>query len=97
MAMARMTDLFTSHEAAREVEASGHAATQREACLRAVLGNPGRTSAEIAAAEGFDRYVAARRLPELRKMGFVKNGSARICKIQGRMSFTWWPASLRGH
>ena len=92
MARARNTDPFTSHEAARETEASGRASAQRRICLDEVLKNPGKTAAEIAEATGQERHAPSRRLPELREAGLVKNGTARTCSVTGRMSITWFPA-----
>lgn len=85
----RKTDPSTSHQAARDVEASGRAKTQREACLAEVVRNPGQTAAEIAAALGIERHVPSRRLPELRAAGLVSNGEARRCRIVQRLSITW--------
>ena len=91
MALARNTDPFTSHQAAREAEESGRAGAQREICLAEVLKNPGKTAAEIAAAVGLERHAPSRRLPELREDRLVKNGPGRICNVTGRMSLTWLP------
>ncbi len=91
-ARARNTDPFTSHEAAREAEASGRAGVQREVCLAEVLTKPGKTAAEIAVATGLERHAPSRRLPELRDAGLVVNGEARVCAVTGRMSITWFPA-----
>lgn len=88
-ALARNTDPPTSHEAAEQVEASGRAASQRHLCLLEVWKRSGQTAAEIAAAAGLKRHVPSRRLPELRQVGQVKNGPARICGITGNSSFTW--------
>lgn len=90
MARARRTDPRTSHEAAREAEANGRAATHRAICLEEVRKNPGRTAAEIAAATGMERHVPSRRLPELREAGFVKNVEIRVCRVTGRNSMTWY-------
>jgi len=92
MARARNSDPFTSHEAAREAEASGRASAHRQLCLDEVLKHPGKTAAEIAVAVGLERHAPSRRLPELRDAGLLKNGPARICKVTGRMSLTWLPA-----
>lgn len=92
MARARNTNPFTSHEAAREAEASGRADAQRNLCLDEVLKNSGKTAAEIAVATGLERHAPSRRLPELRDAGLVVNGPARVCRATGRMSITWLPA-----
>ncbi len=90
MARARKTDPRTSHEAAREAEASGRAATHREICFKEVIQNPGCTAAEIAAATGLERHVPSRRLPELRDAGLVRNAEIRLCRVTGRNSMTWY-------
>lgn len=91
-ARARRTDPWTSHAAAREIESKGRAESHRRLCLAEVQQTPGQTSAEIASRVGIDRNAAARRLPELREMGLVHNGSeARTCTIVGSKCITWWP------
>ena len=57
MARARNSDPFTSHEAARETEASGRASAHRQICLAEVLRKPGQTAAEIAVAVGLERFA----------------------------------------
>lgn len=89
--MARTTDPVTSHLAAEQVTASGVAKAQRELCLAAVKELPGSTSAELAAAIDCERHIPARRLPELRDKGLVKNGAIRVCRITGSQCLTWWP------
>lgn len=90
-ARSRATDPITSHIAAAHVTSNGTAKAQRELCLAAVRLNPGATSAELAAAIDCERHIPARRLPELRDKGLVKNGDIRICRITGSKSLTWWP------
>ena len=80
----------TSREAAIGVERQGIAPTHRAMLLRSVAVNPGRTSAELAVLCSLDRHEAARRLPELRALGMVRNGEARACSIQGTRQMTWW-------
>ena len=92
----RNRDPETSREAAIAAEKSGSAGCQRTACLRAVRDMPGSTAAEIAAYLELERHVPSRRLPELRRLGLVRNGPARICREQGKRSLTWWPQSDAG-
>ena len=92
MARARNTDPSTSHEAAREAEASGRAGGQRNICFNEVMNKPGQTAAEIAAATGLERHIPSRRLPELRDAGLVENREIRNCRVTGRNSMTWYPA-----
>ena len=90
-ARARRTDPSTSHEAARNIESSGKAATQQRECLAAVRALPGQTSGEIAEALGGDRYIPSRRLPELRRYGLVANGEKRLCQVMATNQMTWYP------
>lgn len=72
------------------------AQTQRNKVLMCVRYNPGLTSAEIGAKTGIGRHNAARRLPELRKDGLVRNGEQRICSIKGTKAITWFLESADG-
>lgn len=87
--IARNTDANTSHRAAAEITASGKRATQQHVMLRGVQAHPGKTSAELAVICGVDRYVAARRLPELRDAELVSNGESRRCSRTGKAAMTW--------
>ncbi len=90
----RNSDPISSHEAAEAVTESGLANAQAARVLEAVKEHPWLTSLELAAASGIDRYVLARRLPELRDAGYVLNGTPRPCKasrIGGRNVTTWAP------
>ena len=88
---ARRTDPQTSHDAARHIVASGAQALQQNQALDAVDRNPGLTSNELARATGLDRYMLARRLPELCDSDRVVRGDARKCGVSGRSAATWWP------
>ncbi|WP_401742060.1 winged helix-turn-helix domain-containing protein [Stenotrophomonas geniculata] len=90
---ARASDLSTSHEAAHYVVASGLQAHQHDQSAKAVTDNPGMTSNELAQATGLDRYMLARRLPELIKAGRVWRGPNKPCTVSGRSACTWWPAA----
>lgn len=90
--MARATDPQTSHAAAQRVLESGRWRSQRDAFTLLVRSLPGLTSAELARASGrWDRYVAARRLPELEADGVIRRGDARKCTAHGTDAVTWWP------
>lgn len=67
-------------------------ARQALLCLAAVVAHPGRTSQELCEDTRLDRYVLARRLPELREAGKVRNGDNVRCSVTGRNAMTWWPA-----
>jgi len=88
---ARRTDPQTSHDAARHIVASGGQAAQHAQTQDAVRCHPGLTSAELARDTGFDRYMLARRLPELCDDDRVVRGDARKCAVSGRSAATWWP------
>lgn len=85
--VARNSDPATSHEAARKVRPSR--ATQQRTILAGVEQFPNHTSAELAERLGLDRYVVARRLPELRSALKVQNGEARVCLETGNRAITW--------
>lgn len=92
-ARARKSDPVTSHEAARNHEASGRADSDRRIILAAVKKFPGHTACEL-----FDlmdqevkRHNVSRRLSEMRTAGLVRNGEARICTEAGTRQMTWEP------
>lgn len=87
IANARSTDPLSSVLAGDEIEASGKAAAQRGKALAAVRSNPGLTSKELSAKTGLDRYMLARRLPEL--LIEVEKGAMRICSVSKRLCVTW--------
>jgi DNA-binding MarR family transcriptional regulator len=93
MPAARRTDPSSSHAAASYVAAAGIASEQQRRALAAVKALPGRTSAELAREQGLDRYMLARRLPELLKDGAVIRRDPRPDIYTGRPSVTWWPAN----
>lgn len=88
---ARSTDPETSHDAARHIVASGAQALQQNQALDAVACHPGLTSNELARATGLDRYMLARRLPELCDRDLVVAKDQRKCNVSGRTAYTWWP------
>jgi DNA-binding MarR family transcriptional regulator len=69
--MARRTDPLSSHAAADRMQESGAAESQRRKALEAVKEYPGSTSKELAERCHLDRYMLARRLPELSRMGLI--------------------------
>jgi predicted HTH transcriptional regulator len=90
-ALARNTDLVSSHIAAARIEGST-AAHQRAQAVAAVSNNPGRTSSELAEETGLDRYMLARRLPEALKAGAVTRNGPRADSYTGNPGMVWWPA-----
>lgn len=70
----RTKDPVSSHIAGARMEVEGGAAKQRAGVLERLKQSPNMTSKQLGqkyAHEGFDRYVFARRLPELEKRKLV--------------------------
>lgn len=89
---ARSTDPSSSHEAADFIVGSGKQAQQQAQAASAVRKHPGLTSLELARATGLDRFMLARRLPELWKQGLLRRGTVRKCSASnGRSAVTWFP------
>jgi len=85
-ARARRVDPASSHAAAEDLEESGRAARQAALVLDLVRRWPGSTSKELAQRGGVDRYLVARRLPELAAAGEVERvGGATKRELR------WWP------
>ena len=71
---ARTKDPVSSHIAGMKMEIEGGAATQRAGVLKRLKQSPNMTSKQLGekyAHEGYDRYVFARRLPELEERKLV--------------------------
>jgi hypothetical protein len=83
-------DPWTSDVAEEEITASGARARQQEIALGVVIQHPGCTSLELAEYCSLDRYQLAKRLPEIRRQGKVKNGMKRMCRVGNRPAVTWW-------
>lgn len=89
---ARNDDPSSSHEAAEHVVSSGLQAQQHSIAASAVSKHPGLTSLELARATGLDRFMLARRLPELQRNGLIVRGIVRKCSASnGRSGVTWFP------
>lgn len=89
---ARYTDPSSSQEAAAHIVSSGAQAHQHSLSASAVRKFPGLTSLELARATGLDRFMLARRLPELAKQGLIRRGMVRKCSASnGRSGCTWFP------
>ena len=92
---ARTADPSSSHEAADHIVSSGKQAQQQSQAAAAVRKHPGLTSLELARATGIDRFVLARRLPEVEREGLIRRGTVRRCAASnGRSAVTWHPVSL---
>lgn len=92
-ALARNTDISTSHEAAEFVKASGIQKDQQAQAAAAVKLHPGVTSMQLSQLTGLDRYMLGRRLPELLKTEQVWRGPNVPCPVSGRSACTWWPVA----
>lgn len=88
---ARRSDPTSSHSAAAAAENSGQLAAQMALVKSAIRQFAGFTSRELAGKMHADRYMLARRLPELERLGLVRKGKIRICMAGGRPAITWWP------
>lgn len=88
--LARSSDALSSHIAAREVTLRGRRDSQKREIL-AALGSHSDTvtSMELARAAGMDRYIVARRLPDLDRDGLVKRCPMRDCAETRRPAITW--------
>jgi predicted transcriptional regulator len=85
-------DPETSREAAEQLRKSGRLAAQQRAVLEALRECDGATHAELGRFMERDWLVAARRLPELERMGLVRKGEVRRCAVKGSRCVTWWLA-----
>lgn len=91
----RDSDPETSHEAARELRASGRLTDQCADTLQQLVRYEFRvgqapTSFELAGDDLQARYQHARRLPDLEALGFVvRLDSKRPCSRSGRSAFPW--------
>jgi hypothetical protein len=83
--VARKTDPESSFRAGEDLRRSGEASRQLDIVLAAVKEYPGHTSKCIAMMTGIDRYIMARRLPELATLGKV------IKEVRGSQDCTWSP------
>lgn len=85
----RRADPRSSKKAAQRIVASGEHQTQKSRVLAALAEHPGSTSAELAEHMRTDRYVVARRLPDLERDGVVERGPLRECKANRTEAVTW--------
>ncbi|MFC1762946.1 winged helix-turn-helix domain-containing protein [Planctomycetota bacterium] len=87
--LSRHSDPVTSYHAADEIHQSGRWQSQQQAVLAALKRLGEATSAEVANAMGADRHLPARRLADLRRLGFVEQGRPRRCSVTKRECMTW--------
>lgn len=84
---ARKTDAVSSHEAAERAES--FVASQCREVLEGLKLHDRSTSAELAAACGMDRFMVARRLPDLSRNELVVRGPVRRCLVNGTNAIEW--------
>jgi len=91
--IARTSDPASSHAAAVAITRDGTRGEQAAEVLAGLQRHPGLTSRELAVRVGLDRYVVARRLPELAQATppRARKGDSRLCHQSGRLACTWWP------
>jgi DNA-binding MarR family transcriptional regulator len=87
----RRQDPDSSRQAADLMKDSGQLDGQRAQVREALINHPGSTSAELARKTGLDRYVIARRLPDLEHDGLAFRGPIRTCLARGTNAMTWFP------
>ena len=87
--LSRRTDPVSSHEAAAEHVQSGRNAAQKTVVLDGLSAYSNVTSDELARLLRVDRYMVARRLPELESEGLVMRSGSRPSEISGRTGVTW--------
>jgi len=90
-------DPGTSAVAEAEHTASGRREAHARITLALVRANPGATGWELwelaapgqraALGNGHELY---RRLNDLRRLGEVRHGPKRTCRIKGKLMVTWW-------
>lgn len=89
-------DPVTSHEAIAEHTASGRRERHAIIALRLVAAHPGCTGWELwqhatdAEREQLaDHQCLYKRLSDLRHLGRVRHGPAKVCRVRGRKMITW--------
>jgi hypothetical protein len=87
--VARKADPMPSKLAAEQVTASGRREGQLLAVLALLRRHPRSTSLELSRHGSLDRYIVARRLPELEHVGLVRRLPARICIVGNRQATVW--------
>lgn len=89
--LARRSDPATSHAAAEEHASTGRLESNRKRVLDLVVEYPRRTAVELfhLAGETIERHEVSRRLADLTKLGRVRKGPARVCRVNDRRMSTW--------
>lgn len=89
--LARRTDPWTSHEAAKVITADGSRERWTEMARQLLARLPGSTARELEAAGGVSDGFLRKRLGELRERSEAHNGTPRTCSVSGKKAQTWWP------
>jgi DNA-binding MarR family transcriptional regulator len=89
--LAHRNDPVTSRIAARAMAESGALSSQQARVLEALREFPGTTSDELAQRSGLDRYLVARRLPDLARLGHAVQDGRRESSISRRQAVVWRP------
>ncbi len=87
--IARNVDPGTSHLSAEYLTESGKRDAQKRLVLDAVINYPNMTSRELAEITGIDNEVFHKRLPDLRRDGWLWSGDPRECRITHRHALIW--------
>lgn len=86
-------DPSTSHLAEAKLRQSGRLGRQLLETLARLVEWPSDppTSRELGGADVRQQYICARRLTDLRELGYVENGGSRVCRRTGEKCLTWRP------
>lgn len=87
--LARTVDPHTSKLSAEHHTKSGRRDAQKRLVLDAVANYPNMTSRELAEITGSDNEIFHKRLPDLRRDGWLQCGEPRECKVTHRLALTW--------
>jgi len=87
--LAHSMDPLSSFLAGEKHHRSGRWDSQKAAVLKALRQNDGSTSAELARVMDVNRYVCARRLPDLERAGLVQKRPPRQCKVTRSLCVVW--------
>ena len=83
----RRTDNAASYRAEEQQNKSGRRATDQHKALEAVRAHPACTSKELATITGLNRYMLARRLPDLYPV--------HVWRVDSKKGYLWLPHAPR--
>jgi predicted HTH transcriptional regulator len=90
----RNSNPITSQMAEAEITKTGKRQTLMDWCLKIVKDSPGITAGDMEELYGKHRSVYAKRLSDLKNLGYIVAGKPR--KAQGRYQISWWPSESQG-